>query len=65
MAVEFLDINGVTLEPGDTVRITFEVTVETLFANRGDPNSSMTYADRQEGAITVPCDKVEKTASRP
>lgn len=62
MAVEYKDSKGQDIEPGDTVKITFEVTVESVVSTR--EGSNLTYADQQQGQVTVACDQVEKTASR-
>ena len=62
MPVEFKDKMDVDIEPGDKVRITFEVTVETVEGTI--EGATLTYADRERGRMVVKCSEVVKTASR-
>lgn len=63
MPVSFKDNNGQDIEPGDTVRITKEVIVQTVEAT--GEGSVISYADRQNGKLCIACDEVEKIAPRP
>lgn len=62
MPVEFKDNKGADIEPGDIVKITREVEVQTVQGTR--EGVVLTYADGQNGQASIPCSDVEKTASR-